>query len=443
MNNLKTTSQKKIIIFLSALSLLLAAAVVHFSLEASKLHKRERLINERAVSSLCESLDSISTSLNKGRYTFDGQALLKIGNELSRQASAAKESLNSLGFEGEMRDELYKFLSQVGNYTIYLAGEDNFRRAGSAKKLGELCTYAEKLSRGMNEICLDYYKGNVDFAEATKLIGVTESPVEDFFTLVYDAAQTMTDYPTLVYDGPFADNLASGRSQFLENEKEITAEEAKKKVSRLLGVKESALRRERDVDSKLSLYCFSLEGADITITKKGGYLCTLLSDAFVTEETISPKEAIKRGEEYLDRLGYESMVSSYYSLYDGICTINYAFSQNGVIHYGDLIKVSIGLDTGKLLSLDARSYLLNHRTREKPKKYLSLEEGRSLVMPSLKVIGSRYAVIPLDSGKEAFCIELHCRDEKGQELLIYLNAETGRQEDILLLLYSDEGVLTK
>ena len=33
--------------------------------------------------------------------------------------------------------------------------------------------------------------------------------------------------------------------------------------------------------------------------------------------------------------------------------------------------------------------------------------------------------------------------QKGQEVLIYTNAETGKEEDILLLLYSDNGTLTK
>lgn len=444
MKSTKEKMQQRIIIFLGAVCLLLTVSSAYFSYESGKLQEREKIMNEKAISSLCESLDSISVSLGKSVYTADSLALGQIGNELCRLASCAKESLGQLDFDSEMRDEVYRFLSQVGNFTVAVAQGERGITAESSEKLRSLSAYAEKLSDGLNEICLDYYNGGVSLESASGNLVTDERLLpDDFYKRLYDTAQTMTDYPTLVYDGPFADNISKKKSEFLNDKKEITAREALERAADILGVKQSSLRREEDIGSEPKRYCFSVGGNDITITKKGGYICSLITESFAVEESISTKEAIKRGRKYLSRLGYESMKSSYYSVYDGICTVNFAYSDGGVVCYSDLIKVSIALDTGKLVGLDAKNYLLNHKQRSFPEERISQSDAQKRLSPSLEVIDSQLAVIPLDTGKEAFCYELHCRDREKKEVLVYLDAQTGRQADLLLLLYSDDGILTK
>lgn len=440
----KEKNYRKIISFLSVVCLIFAASTAYFAADTMRYKGREKLMNEKAVSSLCESLDSISVSLNKGVCTGDKQALEKIGNELCRQASAAKENLNLLDFENEVRDGLYRFLSQVGNFTVAIARDEAGINTENAKKLEALCLYAQKLSEGLNEICLDYYNGGVSLEKASGNLQADEDLLpDDFYDRVYDTAQTMTDYPTLVYDGPFADEQGTKKSEFLESQNEITAKEAQQKAAEFLGVQYGSLRREQDVISKIELYCFSLEENDITVTKRGGHICTFLSNTFALQENISAEEAIKRGLKYLEKMGYGNMKSSYYSIYDGVCTINFAFAENATVCYSDLIKVSIGLDTGKLVGFDARNYLISHRERSIPTPKITEHQAKNMISPALEVIDMGLAIIPLETQSEAFCYEIHCRDKSGKEVLVYLNALTGKQEDLLLLLYSDGGILTK
>lgn len=442
MENSKEKNYRKAVAFLSTVCLVLAAATVYFSAQSNRLEKEKRLTRETAVSELCENLDSISISLRKGACTADGEALEKIGNELCSKAARAKENLGQLDFDRETRDGLYRFLSQVGNYTLFIARKEN--RSDSLPELEKLCKYAQGLSDGMNEICFDYHNGDISLEKAKSTLEAENTQLpEDFYERIYDVAQTAGDYPTLIYDGPFSDSLNDKSSELLEGEREITADEAQQKAAEILGVQKSALRRGQDVESYLQLYCFSYGENDITVTKKGGRLCSLIKEGFAARESISPEAAIKRGEEYLRKLGYESMTSSYYSVYDGVCTINYAFEKDGVIFYSDLIKVKIGLDDGKLTGFDATGYLLSHKQRTLPEARLSLKQAKKMLSASLELIDSRYAVIPLETGREAFCLQLHCKDKESGELLIYLNALTGKQEDILLLLYSDDGILTK
>lgn len=436
-------SKSKLIAFLCIVTVIMTASTVYFSARASMYKSQGELINEKAVSSLCESLDSIAVTLKKSIYSGDGEALLKTGNELCRQAAIAKESLGLISPEGEFADELYRFLSQVGNYTVALSQGKTTVRTEDVQKLRQLYSYAEALSAGLNEICVDYYNGDVSFDKAsTELLSRSEAP-EDFYDRVSDTAQTMGDYPTLVYDGPFADNNSKSDGDFLKGKKEITDKEAAEKVVELLKVQATSLKREADIDGQIELYCFSKGQTDVTVTKKGGYICSVISDEYALEETISAKEAVSRGLEYLEKLGYKNMKSSYYSIYDGICTINYAWEKDGVVCYPDLIKVSISLETGKLAGLDARPFLLSHRERGSLECKVSRDEAAKKLSGVLEIIDEGIAVIPLDSGKEALCYEFHCKDNSGQEVLVYIDADTAKQRDVLILLYSDGGILTK
>ena len=86
---------------------------------------------------------------------------------------------------------------------------------------------------------------------------------------------------------------------------------------------------------------------------------------------------------------------------------------------------------------------MNHKERSLPAKALTKQDAVKLIASDLSVITVREAVIPLDTGKEAYCYEVHCKDSSDQEVLVYIDCATGEEQDILLLLYSDDGILTK
>ena len=101
------------------------------------------------------------------------------------------------------------------------------------------------------------------------------------------------------------------------------------------------------------------------------------------------------------------------------------------------------METGKAVAVDSRGYLMNHREREAEKERLSEKKCRKILSPYLSVISSKLTFIPLETGKEALCYEFRCKDSDNREMLVYINAVSGKEENILLLLYSDGGVLTK
>ncbi len=437
----------RIISFLTVAVTVLGVSTVFYASKAKKYEFANEIVYQRSMNELCESLDNISVSLQKGIYCGTKEKLLGIGNELTRQAACAKMSLAQLTDENLVSEEIYKFLSQIGAYTLSLAtGDDKVQLSESdSESLAALLEYSKALSSSISQVVNSYGDGTVALQtkQSTLSLDTKELP-ESLSSSLIDAEQSLTDYPTLIYDGPFADSILQRKGgESLEALGEITKQEAKQKAAELLGTAPESLRQEQDVDSKIPLYCFSKGDVSIGITKKGGRISYIINPALPAEEAISSKEAVSRAKKYLKSHGYDSMKETYYSIYDGVCTINFAYIDEGIIHYSDLIKVSVALDSGEITALDAGTYLVNHCKRDLYGVKVSEKDAIEKISPALSVTGTKDAVIPLETGKEAYCYEFHCKDKKGQEALVYIDKQTGEERDILLLLYADGGRLTK
>ncbi len=431
----------RIISLLAFLSLVFGVATVVYATKADRYRFMAEVSSQRAISELCQSLDNITVNLQKSLYTGTEKKLRETGNELSREASIAKVCLSQLTDENIISDEIYKFLSQVGAYTLFITNSKPTET--HRESLQKLYTYSLALSDEMSSVRDGYFDGSISMQNNNSTIKADIEVPSLFSDAVNDVEQSLTDYPTLIYDGPFADNLLNKTSVFLKNKSEISKGQAKESAAEILSVSSSELRTNDDINGEMALYSFSKGDLDVSITKNGGFVASISNPYSPNEDTISPEQAVSIGSDYLEKLGYSKMNNTYYSVYDGICTINYAYEENSIIYYSDLIKVGVALDTGTVVSLDASPYLMNHHERSKDEKKLTQEDAVKLLSPTLSLMNVSEAVIPLDTGKEAYCYEIHCKDKSGQEALVYIDCTTGEEQDILILLYSDDGILTK
>ena len=439
---MKKQTYIRIISFLTALSVVLLAVSVFFAMKAGKMKILLTAERERSLAELSEAIDAIGVNLQKSLYTSDAKKLSENGSELYRLSTVAKDSLSELTEENEQTETIFRFLSQVGDFTSYLSEKDKLSKKEAAQ-LSALYDYANKLSGEIGFLASGYYDGEISFEKAAGNLQSEEDKI-DFLSSFSDIEQTTADYPTLLYDGPFSDTVLQREALFVKNKREISKDEGKGIASEILGVKPSELKAEADRNSALSLYCYSKGEKFIGITKRGGFLCYMTNPDFAKEATISTDEAIKRGSAFLKNHGFDGMADTYYYTYDDICTVNYAYRESGITYYADLIKVSVSLDTGEVVAFDSEGFLMNHRERRFSEKRAQESDCRKAVSSALKITDVSSAVIPLKNGREKLCYEYHCIDKKrGQEVLVYVDKETGKEEDIMLLLYSDGGVLTK
>ena len=444
MNSFSKRAYIRLIALFAFFTVSLAVYSVTVTVKANRLSIAEEARNQRTVNELCESIDSITVDLQKCLYAASSDMLREQGNKLNREATSAKESLGQLANETADTEEIYRFLSQVGNYVIALSGSSSLSEK-DAESLRALCDYSAALNKELTALLSDYSDGTVAFSVKRDTLAPEGAALpDDFYTRMKDTAQTVTDYPTLLYDGPFSDSVSKGDYSAIKDKNQVTRDEAKQKAAKITGLSPTAFREEEDINGDIELYCFSSKDIYITVTKNGGLIHSFIRDASAGEATITPEEAVNRGLVYLRKLGYKSMKESYYSVYDGICTVNYAYVQDGVICYSDLIKVSISLDKGEPVAFDASAWLSNHRTRRILKERVTEDTAREGLADCLTVLSEGKALIPTDSGKEVLCYEFHCKDSiTDSEVLIYTDCRTGEERDIMLLLYEDDGILTR
>lgn len=432
---------------LCAVFLALSALTVVHVRRAHALERQAQTASQHALRELGEHLDNIATALQKARFVSSGAMLSRVERELSRSAACAKVSLSALTNADTDGTNVYKFLSQVGDFTNAL--QKTLERGGklTAKQrasLQELLAYAQSFSDGLHALDAETDDGALRYSPrpATLSLAAGDAPAvfDDSFN---STAEALSDAPTLLYDGPFSDTVLNRKALGVAGKDEIDAQTARERAAKWLGCKQTALQTEGDTDGALALYCFSKGGKRIGVTKRGGLPAYVTNPAFSGEAQISAETAVKIAGKYLAELGYADMQPSYYSTYDGVCTAVFHFEKDGVVWYADLIKVGVALDTAQPVSLDARGFLMNHTPRKLPAVKVSAEQAAASLSPELRLLGTKTALIPLDDGTEQLCHELRCRDKNGQEALIYASVTNGQETDVQILLYADGGVLAK
>lgn len=179
----------------------------------------------------------------------------------------------------------------------------------------------------------------------------------------------------------------------------------------------------------------------ISISKKGGHIVFMNYNRNVEVETISQEKANELGKEFLDSRGINNMKETYYTKQDGIVTINYAYIQDNVIMYPDLVKLKVALDNGEILGIETTGYLNSHTERKLEEVKISKEQAKESLNKELEILSEGLAVIPTEYQTEVLCYEFKGKVED-REFLVYINANTGKEEDILVILNTQNGILT-
>ena len=180
----------------------------------------------------------------------------------------------------------------------------------------------------------------------------------------------------------------------------------------------------------------------ISISKIGGHIVNMNYNRQIDIEVLSYEEANNIGMEFLKSREIENMQETYYLKEGGVLTINYAYEQDGVVVYPDLIKLKIALDNGEVLGIETSGYLNNHTVRDISKIKISQEEAKANLNKNLEITSEGLAIIPTEWKTEILCYEFKGKIDD-TDFLVYINAETGREENILVIIDTTNGILTQ
>ncbi len=429
-----------------AIILVLGGTTVSGYMLAGKYRRNLEYSYQRALTDLNAYVSNIESTLTKAVYANTIPQQNGIAGKLMRESSGAKAALAALPLKSDELINVNKFISQVGDFSSSIAvqisagnkiTDDEFKSIESLKK------YATTLKNDLADVSEQFGDGSIAIGETQQILNNLDDVKPALSDNLQETAKDFANYPVLLYDGPFSDHIAQKKPQFLQGKEQILQGNAQNAAAEFLGVNQSALTHTNDSAGNLPTYNFTGGSTSISVTKAGGSISTMLNSRKVDTAKLNFKAAAQKAQAFFKTNNLSGLHESYYVINDNICTINYAYTENKIVYYPDLIKVSVALDNGQIVQYNATGFLMNHHKRPAEKPVISEATARKSVSSRLKIRQSDLVVIPSAGLNEVLCYEFLCDGENNDKVLVYINAKTGNEEQILILLFSDNGILTK
>lgn len=437
--------------YVTALILLLSGCALQARAENIQLRRTISNGYSRAFSDLTASLDKMDTALQKGQYVTTSTMLCSLCNEVYAQAQTAQMALGQLPLANVELEQTASYLSTVGDYALALsqsAARSGIYEEEDHTNWVELAQTARTLSDQLDELELSLIDGVFDIGDLEAAEARLESEEKATGDISSDGFKTIEsefpELPSLIYDGPFSQHLTDRDPEQLKGLEQITEKGAAARLQKLAGQKE--LTYEGAAAGDIPAYSFSCQAelgvCTIYVTQQGGKLLSFMTEGAPSRSLLTVEEGIDAAEELLEALGYEDMEESYYQLHSNILTVNFCYeAEDDIRCYPDLVKVSVSMEDGSPLSFEGQGYLVNHRMRDIPAPAVSRDDAMGTVSASLTVQKSNLAIIPTRGEYEVLCWEFLGEAEDGQQVLTYINAQTGEEEKLMLLLEDEHGTL--
>lgn len=439
--------------YVAAAFLITGGFAVQGYVRAAEYERALNNVYQRAFSELSSAVSEVDNALQKLSYASSPTMISVLCTELFAQTMAAQIALGELPYGNVELEHTASFIAKVGDYAASLSKSAAVNGACSEEErqnLRSLSAASTSLSQMLSDLEADIYSGVVtmrDLNEAQALLSAaSEEGGHEVSGASYQSIESeFPEVPSLVYDGPFSEHLSNRMPKALENKEDVSQEQALKSAAQFLEVKPDILTQTTTLEGNLPGWGFSatIEGGEVylEVARKGGTVVQMINSRPAGEAAFSAQEATEEALSFLQARGYEDLTPSYYINQSNILTINLAAKLGDIILYPDLIKVSVALDTCRVTGFEARGYLMNHVERDLAQPAISVEEAQSKVDGDLNILSHQLALIPTGGEHEVLCHEFKCETEDGKHYLFYINAESGREERILLLLEDETGTL--
>ncbi|MBR3720747.1 MAG: germination protein YpeB [Clostridia bacterium] len=438
------------------LVVVLISIIVILSLLIYKKQREYRQAMENSYNmaffELVDYVDSVEVYLAKSLVSNTPEHGAETLTYVWREANLAQSYLARLPINSTELENTAKFLNQVSDYSYALSRKNIDNQQLTQEELDnlkDLHRYSVDLKNTLNQLSDDLNGGRISWGELTKKGSpvfaqeVSNVSKESFSNL----EENFHEYAGLIYDGAFSEHMTNPERKGLTGE-DIDEETAKQRVEEFFGkdnikeVKSNGITENANIQS----YDFTVTKNDnqtswISISKKGGHIVFANSTRDVQSEVINQEQANEIGQKFLESRGILHVKPTYYLKQNGIVTINYAYVQDDVTVYPDLIKLKVALDNGEILGMETTGYLNSHTERTFAAPKISKEEARQKINQNLEILSEGLAMIPTEYQTEILCWEFKGMVENRQ-FLVYINVETGKEEDVLVILETPNGTLT-
>ena len=431
---------KILLLSYGAAAVFIAAGLVFTSAGGAEGYRISQDIEyRRAMAQLVSSVSIMDDALEKGRYAEGTGMSGKVCAELMSASRAASTALSVLPLETYALEELAEFLSRMEEYARVKGdlacggkgfGEEDRRLSGQLQGVtGELIPVLAELYTQVSE-------GALSVRGLLQPAGIVTEEADSYLEdEILKLLQDFPDVPQLIYAGSLSDDYDDSYSAVAGLET-VTREAALGKAQALAGEEESLTPMGVSY-GELPCYYFGGDtehgAVSVSVTKQGGLPAMYLLEyegedaAPMTEEEAEPI-----AEDFLERAGYGDLRLYDSEERDGLRELRYVYDDGSAVYPDHSVKVAVG-QGDVVVSMNAGDYLRRHSSdAETAKPKLTAEETAVKAVPAgLEVLRQELTWFTRDTGMSVLCYRFGCGDKSGNKCVIYADANTGVQVEIL------------
>lgn len=400
---------------------------------------------------LQESLKNMESSLSKALVATNDSYMRNVLLDVWRYSISGSTAVSNLPLSHVSLQQGCEVITQAGDYCYSVAQKVDSSDDLTKEEMSNLQKIKDSIytiMKNVQSLSEKFQNGEINFLRDDNDFYLSDESEYAIDTVFSGIDKSSMEYPKLIYDGPFSEALKEQGPKMDLGEK-IDETKAKELVAEFLN-NETNVEKATDDDGVIPCYVFESNTTQdsketyyrIKISKEGGHVIQVVSNRDIAEQKLSLKEAQAKAKDFLEKNGFENMSENYYETYGNKTVFNFVYEQNNVIIYPDLVKVQVALDNGEIVGFEASTYYMRHYDRDIPAAKVTMQQAQKSVSSSLELTSKKLAVIPLDGGSEVLCYEFKGKTKDDEWYIVYINADTGKQQQILKIIEANESVLT-
>ena len=395
-------------------------------------------VHTQSLYELNSIVDNLDTNLAKARVSNSRNEQVRIFSDIAIESEMAEVVLERMPIECQLTENMTGFVNNMSDSAqgmLYTVSRGDSLTESQKASINYMYETNLEMKRILNEITSN--------SSAKDMIKAMKGRESNLGTSFGDIENNAIETPKEIHDGPFSDSVKKVSAKNLENLEEINATRAEELAGQYFESYNPTDVRCTGEAVAQQLECYNLTIATddgemmAQISKKGGKVVMFDSYKECSDHNFSVERCIDIAQDFLSDLGYKNMSAVWTSENGTTCNLNFAYENNGVIYYPDMIKVKVCEERGIVTGIEGISYVLNHVERNAGKATISKSEAKSKLAGGFDVEGSRLTVIPHDD-MEVLAYEFY-GNYGGNDYYIYVDAKTGEEVEVFTVIGTKQG----
>ena len=396
-------------------------------------------IHTESMYELNSIVDNLDTNLAKARVANTRNEQVKLLSNVAIESEMAETLLERLPVDTQFTQNVTSFVNKMGD-----SAQSMLYSVASGKKLtdSQIATIEHmyktnlQLKQSINELTAN--------CTGKEMLKAMRGKKDNLMLVSFgEMENNVVETPKEIHDGPFAENIKKVSAKNLAGLEEITCAQAEKLAAKYFesyNISDVKCTGEVTAES-LTCYNVTMQTKDgemsAQLSKQGGKVVEFNSYKDCNDKNFSVERCVDIAQDFLKALGFKNMKAVWTSENGTTCNLNFAYEQNGVVIYPDMVKVKVCEERGIVTGMEGLAYVLNHTQRELDSAKISKSDAKAVLNGGFEAEGSRLCLIPVDGG-EVLCYEFY-GTYGGNDYYIYVDAATGNEVEVFTVIGTAQG----